>query len=168
MFIIIYLTYTYFVKYTVATLAVVFLIGLSAYLYAHTTQLQPNAGLPMQTITVGGKNINVEVASNDMQRQQGLSDRTSLEVGHGMLFIFDPARMVGFWMKDMHFSIDMMFADDQGSIVKITSHASPESYSGQQPPQIFSSDVPVRYVLEVPAGYAEAQGIAIGQKIVVQ
>ena len=154
-------------KYTVAAVSILFLIGVTAYLY-NNQQSQPNPGLPMKTITVGGKNILVEVASKDAQRQQGLSDRTSLAPGHGMLFIFDPARPVGFWMKDMHFSIDMIFADEQGVIVKITAHASPESYSGQQPPQTFPSDVPVRYVLEVPAGYAEAQGIAIGQKIVVQ
>jgi len=122
----------------------------------------------MQTVTIGETKIQVEVTSTDAQRQQGLSDRTSLKAGHGMLFIFDPAQPVGFWMKDMHFSIDIIFADDEGSIVKIVSNASPESYSNQQPPQRFFSDVAIRYVLEVPAGYAEAQGVAIGQKIVVQ
>lgn len=122
----------------------------------------------MEIITVGGKEIKVEVASNDTQREQGLSDRTSLENGHGMLFIFDPARNVGFWMKDMHFSIDMIFADEQGVVVKIDRDATPESYFNKKPPQIFPSDVPVRYVLEVPAGYSETVGIAIGQKIVVK
>lgn len=154
-------------KYTLVSLALVFLVGVGAYLY-NNNQAQPNPGLPMQTITVGGKNIEVEIASNDTQREQGLSDRTLLKAGHGMLFIFDPARPVGFWMKDMRFPIDIIFANDEGSIVKMVSNASPESYSNQIPPQKFYSETPVRYVLEVPAGYAEAQGIAIGQKIVVQ
>ncbi|MBY0473156.1 DUF192 domain-containing protein [Patescibacteria group bacterium] len=156
-------------KYIVAALIIVFSLGVCVYLYnAHTTQLQPNPGLPMKIITIGEKSIQVEIASNDAQRQQGLSDRTSLATGRGMLFIFDPARKVWFWMKDMYFSIDMIFADDKGSIVKIVRNASPESYSQHQPPQIFPSDASVRYVLEVPAGYVEAEGIAIGQKIVVQ
>lgn len=122
----------------------------------------------MQTIIIGATKINVEVASTDAQRQQGLSDRASLAKGHGMLFVFDPARKVAFWMKDMRFSIDMIFADEQGLIVKIDADASPESYFNRQPPETFPSGVPVRYVLEVPAGYAASQGIAIGQKIVVQ
>ncbi|OGC94583.1 hypothetical protein A2389_01620 [Candidatus Adlerbacteria bacterium RIFOXYB1_FULL_48_10] len=154
-------------KYAVGILLLSFLVGGVAYVYNHR-QLQPNAGLPMKTITIGETSIQVEVASNDEQREQGLSDRTSLKVDHGMLFIFDPARKVGFWMKDMNFSIDMIFADEEGSVVKIVSNASPESYTDRQPPQTFPSDVPVRYVLEVPAGYANARGIAIGQKIVVQ
>ena len=154
-------------KYAVITLVVLFLLGVAAYLY-NSRQPQPNAGLPMRTITIEGKNIQVEVASNDAEREQGLSDRMSLAVGHGMLFVFDPSRQVGFWMKDMRFSLDMIFADETGSIVKIDADVSPESYFGQQPPEIFSSGVPIRYVLEVPAGYAKATGIAIGQKIVVQ
>ncbi len=156
-------------KYLVATLIVLFLGGVLAYVYNnHLTPEVYNAGLPVETITIEGKQIQVEVASTDEQRQQGLSDRTSLASGHGMLFVFEPQRKVGFWMKDMHFSLDMIFADKDGSIVKIDSGVTPESYSNHNPPEIFSSGVPIKYVLEVPAGYAESTGIAIGQKIVVQ
>ncbi|MBY0293713.1 DUF192 domain-containing protein [Patescibacteria group bacterium] len=154
-------------KYAVPILVCVFFLGVVAYLY-NVQHTQPNPGLPMQTITVGGKNIKVEIASTEFQRDQGLSDRTALPVGRGMLFVFDPARKVAFWMKDMRFSIDMIFADEQGVIVKIYTNVSPESYFNQKPPQTFPSGTPVRYVLEVPAGYVEAQGIAIGQKIVVK
>jgi uncharacterized membrane protein (UPF0127 family) len=154
-------------KYAVGILIAFFLVGSLAYLYNHR-QPQPNPGLPMETITIGSTSIQVEVASNDEQRQQGLSDRASLAAGSGMLFIFDPARKVGFWMKDMRFSIDMIFADEQGTIIKIDDNVSPESYFDRQPPEIFPSGVPVRYVLEVPAGYSQKKGIAIGQKIVVK
>lgn len=157
-------------KYVVYSLVTLFVLGVVAYSYntRHNSASIANPGLPMKTLTVGGKKLTVEVASTNTQREQGLSDRTSLEPGHGMLFIFDPARPVNFWMKDMRFSIDMIFADEEGSIVKIDADASPESYFNQQPPEMFPSIIPVRYVLEVPAGYVRAQGIAIGQKIVVQ
>jgi uncharacterized membrane protein (UPF0127 family) len=158
------------VKYLVATLVILFLGGVVAYMYNNhlTPTATYNAGLPVETITIDGKNIQVEVASTDAQRQQGLSDRPSLAEGHGMLFVFDPERKVGFWMKDMHFSLDMIFADKQGTIIKIDTNVTPESYFNHNPPEIFSSEVPIRYVLEVPAGYAKSVGIAIGQKIVVQ
>ena len=150
-------------KYAPYVLAALFVVGMVAYMYNNQ-----RSDLPMKIITVGGKEVEVEVASTDAQREQGLSGRTSLDAGHGMLFIFDPARTVGFWMKDMHFSIDMIFADEQGTVVTIYENVSPLSYSGKQPPERFLSRVPVRYVLEVPAGYVQGQGIAIGQKIVVQ
>lgn len=165
-------------KYVVVTLIALFLVGTGAYMYNNgRAPMSPaatlNAGLPMQTITIGTTTLQVEVASNDVQRQQGLSGRASLPVTAqglqtGMLFVFDPMRTVGFWMKDMRFSLDMIFADDTGSIVKIYRNATPQSYFNHQPPETFSSGVPIRYVLEVPAGYAKRVGIAIGQKIVVQ
>ena len=122
-----------------------------------------NAHLPMETIKIGSTTLRVEVASDDAERQQGLSDRTSLEQGTGMLFVFAPPRAVNFWMKDMQFSLDMVFANTDGVIIKIDTDVTPESY-----PKLFPSGSPIMYVLEIPAGYAATSGIAVGQKIVVQ
>ena len=66
--------------------------------------------LPTKDITVGTQKITVEVADNDATREQGLSDRDKLDEGKGMLFDFTNTdfRKPGFWMKDMHFSIDII------------------------------------------------------------
>jgi len=122
-----------------------------------------NSNLPMEIISIGPTTLQVEIASTDAEREQGLSDRTSLVPGHGMLFVFDPPKDVSFWMKDMQFSLDMVFADADGVITKIDTNVTPASY-----PELFPSGSPIMYVLEIPAGYAAAHGIAIGQKIVVQ
>ncbi len=114
-------------------------------------------------VTIGTTNIQVEIASTADQHVQGLSGRGSLAPNHGMLFVYEPSRKVGFWMKDMLFSLDMIFATSDGTIVQIEEHISPDTY-----PRIFPSYVPVKYVLEVSAGYARNHGIAIGQKIVVE
>lgn len=122
-----------------------------------------NRDLDVKTIAVGSALVEVEIADTDAERELGLSNRSSLRSGTGMLFIFDPPRQVSFWMKDMRFSVDMIFAKKDGTIVNIVRNVPPESY-----PTMIPSLGAVRYVLEVPAGYAKNVGIAVGQKIVVQ
>ena len=153
-----------YVKY-ISVLVVIIVIAVLVYKkYQSVPSVQlANPNLPMETITIGSTTLQVEVASTDAEREQGLSDRSSLATGKGMLFVFNPPQPVGFWMKDMEFSLDMVFADQHGVITKIDTNVSPATY-----PEVFPSGSSIMYVLEIPAGYAQSSGIAIGQKIVVQ
>jgi len=108
--------------------------------------------------------VQVEVETTEASREQGLSGRTSLADGHGMLFVFDSPGNYGFWMKDMNFAIDMLFIDASGKIVTIAANASPKGYH-QNPPQVFYPATPVQYVLEVPAGFAAQNGITEGEQV---
>jgi hypothetical protein len=119
--------------------------------------------LPTERITVGNVPLSVEVAATSAQQESGLSGRAGLATGTGMLFVFPQPAEVGFWMKDMRFSLDIIFADKDGVIVTIHPNLSPETY-----PALFGPTAPAQYVLEVPAGFAQAHAIAIGQKIVLQ
>ena len=121
------------------------------------------AVLSMTTVTIGSTKIEVEIASTPAQRAQGLSGRALLQEGRGMLFVFALPNKEGFWMKDMHFSLDIIWVDSSGAIVTITDNISPNTY-----PQSFYPSTPALYVLEVPAGFAKAHGIAVGDKVVVQ
>jgi uncharacterized membrane protein (UPF0127 family) len=105
--------------------------------------------------------VQVEVESTEAAREQGLSGRMSLPEGSGMLFVFQTPGVYGFWMKDMNFALDMLFADANGKIVTIVRDATPESYL-QNPPQVFYPKSPILYVLEVPAGFADAHNIQEG------
>jgi uncharacterized membrane protein (UPF0127 family) len=118
----------------------------------------------ISTVTIGSSTVQVEVESTDASREQGLSGRTSLSEGSGMLFVFDTPSNYGFWMKDMNFAIDMLFIDASGKIVTIAADASPAGYH-QNPPQVFNPASPVQYVLEVPAGFAAEHSIIEGQTV---
>ena len=99
----------------------------------------------------------VSVADTVQARQQGLSGRSGLALDEGMLFVFPQDGKYGFWMKDMRFSIDILWLNASGTVVYMAQNVSPDSF-----PKSFESDVPARYVLELPAGYAEAHSVAIG------
>ena len=118
--------------------------------------------LVQKTIHVGQATVQVEVADTELAREQGLSDRAPLAQGAGMLFVFDQPDVWGIWMKDMRFSLDIIYADDQGMITTIIASVSPNTY-----PKIFYPSKPARYVVELPAGFVAAHDIATGDKIVL-
>lgn len=52
------------------------------------------------------------VADTPQKRQQGLSGREKLLPNTGMFFKFDTLEQQGIWMKDMNFSIDILWLDE--------------------------------------------------------
>lgn len=111
---------------------------------------------------LNGVPITLEVVETPEARQRGLSGRTTLPGGEGMLFIFPTDERHGFWMPDMHFSIDIIWFNTEMRAVHIAEQVSPESY-----PTIYTPDEPARYVLEVPAGWVAEHGIAEGDTLVL-
>ena len=132
------------------------------------TQTQPKYNYNQQ-LEIGNKILNVEVANTNAEMEQGLSDRPSMEDNQGMLFDFTSTAsstsgtFPAFWMKDMKFPIDILWANENGIIVTIEHDVPPSSY-----PQSFYPSADSSYVLELPAGYTQEKGIAIGQQIVVK
>lgn len=119
------------------------------------------------TVTIGTTTVAVEVESTEAAREQGLSGRTSLAPNSGMLFVFQTPGTYGFWMKDMNFDLDMLFADSNGKIVTIAQDATAASYH-QNPPQVFYPASPISYVLEVPAGFAQSHNIQEGMTMQIK
>lgn len=103
--------------------------------------------------------IEIAVANNDSTRSLGLMDVRNLASNQGMLFIFDRQEVQSFWMANTPLPLDLLFADENGTIVHIHSNARP--YSRSQIPSIY----PARYVVEVNAGYAMARDLRAGQTI---
>ena len=113
-----------------------------------------------EAIQLKGEMVRITVADSPLERSQGLSGREGLAADEGMLFVFPEDGVYGFWMKDMLFSIDMLWLDASGNIVHIEKRVAPETY-----PQSFSSTVPARYVLELPAGYSDEHNLSVGDNM---
>ena len=118
------------------------------------------AGQNEKIISINDRILTVEIADEPIEQVQGLSDRENLGSQKGMLFIFDQPIMPGFWMKDMHFDIDIIWIDASGTIVGIEKSVSPDTY-----PQTFNPPSPIKYVLEVNAGWSDKNKIKIGDQI---
>lgn len=118
----------------------------------------------LASITIGDKVLKVEVASTPASISQGLSDRD--EIGSdGMLFVF-PERMIAqFWMRKMRFDLDIVWIVD-GKVAQLDVRVPkpPEGVGLAQLP-VYTSQVPVDMVLELPAGAVEALGIGVGDLV---
>ncbi len=111
-------------------------------------------------ITVGEAKLVAGIADTEAERAQGLSGRSELAQDEGLLFIFPNPGIYGFWMKDMRFAIDILWFDADKRLVGISRQIDPSTY-----PQSFAPQAPAQYVLEVPAGYAEAKNIKLGDQL---
>ena len=109
------------------------------------------------TVQVGGLEVQITVAQTPLERQRGLSGHESLAPDEGMLFVFPEDGKYAFWMKDMRFSIDIVWLSADGGIIYMAQNVSPDTY-----PANFAPPTPARYVLELPAGFVGRNNVSVG------
>ncbi len=111
-------------------------------------------------LSIEGTHIAVTVADTPAKRAAGLSSREFLPDNEGLLFIFGEPGKHLFWMKDMHFPIDVVWINERFMVVDVTENILPATF-----PEIFEPMEPVRFVLEVNAGWIAKNGIKRGMWI---
>ncbi len=120
-----------------------------------------NPPLARATVIIAGRvRVAAEVARTDQERALGLSNRPALAEGEGMLFLFGGVGPASIWMKDMRFPLDILWIRE-GRIVMVKERARP--LRPDRPPEIFTAEA--EWVLEVPAGFAAAKGIVVGDTV---
>lgn len=144
---------------------IVALIVIGLIIFSSSKEIvQKPSDIKIPLLRIGQIKIPVEVAKTAQDRAKGLSGRVSLEPDKGMLFIFPEAGNYSFWMPDMNFPIDIIWITD-GKVVGIEKNVS--NKFDPQNPIFYNPPRPVKYVLEVNAGFAEIHGIKIGDEVVL-
>lgn len=115
------------------------------------------------TITINGKKITLELADTPEKQTIGLMNRKFLSEDSGMLFIFPAENFYNFWMKNTLIPLDMIFITSENKIATI--------YTAQpckaDPCMHYVPTKPVKYVLEVNAGYAQNNKIKEGDEVLI-
>ena len=111
-------------------------------------------------LIIGDTKIWVAYAVTPAEQEQGLSGTKPLRDDQGMLFIFPSDTSVSFWMKDMNYPLDIIWIDSEKTVRDISPDLDPATY-----PTTFAPSIPVRYALEVPAGFAAQNAIEVGTKV---
>lgn len=101
----------------------------------------------------------VEVVDTPKTRAQGLMYRQSLAPDAGMLFDFKEERETAFWMQNTFIPLDMIFVGADGVVRTVHVNARPHDTTA------ISSQVPVRFVLEIPGGRSEEIGLKPGDRL---
>ena len=107
----------------------------------------------------------VELARTKEERERGLMYRERLNDNAGMLFIFEKKGMHGFWMKNTLIPLDIIWMDDDGTVVYIKENAKP---CKRAVCPVFMPNKKAKYVLEVNAGKVKELGIKLGDQILLK
>ncbi len=101
----------------------------------------------------------VEVADTHDERARGLMFRETMPRFSGMLFVYEDAQPVSFWMKNTLIPLDMLFLDDRGVVQSIAREAVPHDltpiFGGQE----------ILQVLEINGGLADQLGLDVGAEL---
>ena len=149
------------VIFPIVIIAVLFLVG--KFLFSnHEKGILASKNLKKENIAyknikISDSIIKAEIAASEENKKRGLSGRESLVETAGMLFVFDKSGFYPFWMKEMNFSIDIVWIGDNWEIIGVAENLNPDSY-----PQTFYPPKPARLALEVNAGWAKKNNVKIG------
>ena len=123
---------------------------------ARVELVRPSTGAVLLT-------IDAELATTPETRTHGLMERPSLPGDRGMLFIFEGAQLLTFWMFNTLIPLDILFADAERRITSIYASVPP-----CRPPlrcPTYASRGLAQFVLEVNAGTAAKVGIEVGDAL---
>lgn len=108
------------------------------------------------------KELDIEIADDDYERETGLMYRESMEDNQGMLFIFDDAAPRFFYMKNTLIPLDIIYFGSDSTIVSFQKNAKPKDLTP------LPSGEPAQFVLEVNAGLADEWQLEQGDKLEFQ
>lgn len=120
------------------------------------------------TIRIEGaatRTISVEIAATAAQSERGLGYRDSLATDAGMIFDLHVTTRATFWMKGMRIPIDMVWIGEDKRVAGVAANVAPQPGVADDQLRRYSSDTPVRYVLELNAGAAARLGFAPGTQL---
>ena len=109
-------------------------------------------------LSAGMHVMQAELAQSPEERTIGLMFRKTMATNDGMLFAFEQAGQQCFWMKNTLLPLSAAFVADDGTVVNIE-EMKPQTLDGH------CSLKPVRFVLEMNAGWFAKRGIKPGSKL---
>lgn len=127
-------------------------------------QTGPQPELPKEPLVILTRDgtrhaFTVEMALTTEQQTVGLMFRPSVPADGGMLFDWGAPRVSTMWMRNTIASLDMVFIEADGRILRIAERTVPYSEA------TISSGGPVRATLELAAGTAQRLNIRVGDRV---
>jgi uncharacterized membrane protein (UPF0127 family) len=116
------------------------------------------------TVQFANDAVEAQIADTGQLRSRGLGYRDGLEPGTGMLFVYEEPALQTFWMKGMRICLDIVWIED-GELKGAAENVCPEPGVADADLTRYASPEPVRYVLEVPAGWLDEHGYSAGDAV---
>lgn len=118
--------------------------------------------LPITAVVeINGEIIKLEVAQTPRQLAIGLMFRDEIPANRGMLFPFNPPRIVSFWMRNVTIPLDMIFL--RNGKIEYIEHNAPPCVTSSCP--VYGPDSEIDMVLELAGGRAKELNIDKGDRL---
>lgn len=115
--------------------------------------------MPVISLVLGNGALDVEVASDQSQRAQGLMHRTDMPGSQGMLFVYPAPAYFCMWMKNTKIPLSVAFIDAQGRVINIADMV-PQTETNH------CTERNATYALEVNRGWFAKHGVKSGTQII--
>ncbi len=147
-------------------IAAALIIGVAGIFSIPSDSKLESVEFPRGTIMVDDIVLEVQIADTKPRWIRGLMFQDQLPYDQGMIFVYNEPGVYSLWMLNMQFSLDMIWFDENGSIVHIEQDISP----CKTPTEIMAcqSIVPSEYslyILEVTAGFIDEFNITKDSKL---
>jgi len=142
------------------TTQIIFMLLIITLLSCYTANYSTDKHSNISHVRINSERISVEISDSDEEISRGLMWREMLDRDKGMLFIYPDNAVRYFWMKNTYIKLDMAFIDANHVIRTI--HTADRTDDEKL---LYSSLVPVQYVLEVNAGWFKQHDIEIGDTV---
>lgn len=119
--------------------------------------------LSITTASIKTHEFKLLIARGETDKQLGLSKYDNLAVDNAMVFIFDKPDYYRFWMKDMKFSIDLIFI--KGNKIVTIYENLPIPNPSNDSLQIYSPSQVIDKVLEINAGLSKKYNFKVGDAV---
>jgi uncharacterized membrane protein (UPF0127 family) len=129
---------------------------------------QHRGGKPLAVVDVRGEAVTLRmaVAADETTRELGLMCVIGMRPHAGMIFVFDDDGPEEFWMKHTLIPLDMVWVASDGTVRDVASSV-PASTLQTPDDRVARRSGNGRYVLELQAGEARADGIAKGARLII-
>jgi uncharacterized protein len=121
-------------------------------------------GLPHLALFYDGEKpiayLRVKLAITKEELAEGLSTYTSLDNDAGMAFLFEEPtpRVVKMQMRETQLPLDMLFVDADAKVVAIET-------ADAMSADLYGPEIPVLFVIEANAGWADQNGVGVGSLV---
>jgi uncharacterized membrane protein (UPF0127 family) len=119
--------------------------------------------LKTQKISVAGQLVTAEIADTEDARERGLMYRTSMPAQDGMLFVFDVAQPMAFWMKNTLIPLSIGYFDEKKKLIE--SYEMTPAVVGEVHPKTYPSGRAALYALEMNKGWFAKHHVKEGAEL---
>ncbi len=144
-----------------------FIVGVAGILSMPSDVKLDSVEFPRGTVKIDNVVLEVQIADTGPLLTRGLMFQEELPLDQGMIFVFEGEERRSIWMRNMQFSLDILWLDIEGNVLHIEKNVPPckTALETASCPSYKGDNKLTKYVLEVTAGFVDKYTITTESKM---